>query len=217
MPIYADINTAFVHIPKTGGSSVANALYHANKAANGKKNGYSFEIEKHETGLDIQKYCEKHNFDKLFSFSVVRNPLDRLASWYFYYKELFENKTLPADLCPNGCGESFLKMEFNEWVRSLRREYDPTCSTEIDCPLTQMAPQTVHVSDYGGFILLDEIIRFEQLQEGWEYICSKIGLEDVSLPHLNRGREMDYKSIYDSDTEKLVRSLYKIDFDTFGY
>ena len=89
MPIYADINTAFVHIPKTGGSSVANALYNANKAAEGKTGGYSFELEKHETALDIQKYCEKHNFVRLFSFSIVRNPLNRLASWYFYYKELF--------------------------------------------------------------------------------------------------------------------------------
>ena len=217
MPIYADLNTAFVHIPKTGGSSIASALYNANKAAKGKKNGYSFEIEKHETVLDIQKYCERQNFVRLFSFSIVRNPLDRLASWHSYYKDLFEKKMLPSNLCEKGCGERFLKMEFNEWVRSIRGEFDPSCSTEIDCPLTRMAAQTVHVSDYGGFILVDEIIRFEELEDGWDYICSKIGLKDVPLPHINRGRGINYRELYEEDTEQIVRDFYKVDFDTFGY
>ena len=62
---------AFVHIPKTGGETVADAMY-------GRR--LSLLKGKHSTVRDL-------NLDDYYIFSIVRNPYDRIASFYRYLKQ----------------------------------------------------------------------------------------------------------------------------------
>ena len=71
----------FVHINKSGGGTITNNM---------KNNGETKITGMHRTlhnMLDIAK--TKHNLDinSIFTFTMVRNPFDRMLSMYLYYKK----------------------------------------------------------------------------------------------------------------------------------
>ena len=67
---YQKSDIIFIHIPKAAGTSIANEIY-------GKRNG-------HLTASQVVKILGKDEFNRKFSFSISRNPYDRLVSSYFY-------------------------------------------------------------------------------------------------------------------------------------
>lgn len=60
-----EYNAIFIHIPKTAGSSIQEALGHGG----------------HET---IHHYMEQEGFNRAFKFAFVRNPWDRFISMCFH-------------------------------------------------------------------------------------------------------------------------------------
>ena len=83
MPIFPSLNTAFVHIPKTGGTSIVDVLLKADKESSTEGAAPAYALTKHESALHIREYCDDSLYNSMFKFSVVRHPWDRLASWYF--------------------------------------------------------------------------------------------------------------------------------------
>src|SRR5687768_13300689 len=80
----------FVHINKTGGTSIEKAL------------GLPFQ---HRTAVEIRRLIGAKEWDRRFSFAFVRNPWDKVASHYH-----FRVKT-------NQTGLRDKPIPFNEWVR----------------------------------------------------------------------------------------------------
>lgn len=74
--VVPDTNWAFIHITKTGGTSVRRYLKMPNlKEAEGKK---------HMTGQEIQATVSPQRFSELRFFTVVREPFDRMQSYWQY-------------------------------------------------------------------------------------------------------------------------------------
>ena len=69
----------FIHIPKTGGTSITKWLEKNFKTDNRRKHGYLSHAEA------IWK-------DLGWTFSIVRNPFDRIASSYFYQKKFYTDR-----------------------------------------------------------------------------------------------------------------------------
>jgi hypothetical protein len=61
----------FVHVQKTGGNSVRTAL-----------GGDIFDARKHFMARDLREIYGEAVWDSCFKFSFVRNPWDRLVSWW---------------------------------------------------------------------------------------------------------------------------------------
>ena len=91
-------DVAFVHINKTGGTSIEQAL------------GLRFQ---HKTALELRKELGRRNWQRQFSFAFVRNPWDKVASHYRY--RVKTNQT--------GLGTN--PLPFKEWVRRSYGENDP--------------------------------------------------------------------------------------------
>ena len=64
----------FIHIPKTGGTSIENALL------GGKKQPTRI---KHKRAKDYLKQYPKE-WKQYFKFTVIRNPWDWMVSWYYW-------------------------------------------------------------------------------------------------------------------------------------
>jgi chondroitin 4-sulfotransferase 11 len=88
----------FVHINKTGGSSVEKAL------------GLPFQ---HRTALEIRRDLGQRLWDERFKFTVIRNPWDKVASHYHY--RVKTNQTGLADD----------PIPFTEWVRRAYGDREP--------------------------------------------------------------------------------------------
>lgn len=104
MPYYKDINTLFIHIPKTGGTSLeeylktksTQTIYSILNEGNILYEKYNIETHslQHLTYNEIYKYKDLLNIDindNLKILTIVRNPYDRAISALFFHKLIDKN------------------------------------------------------------------------------------------------------------------------------
>lgn len=88
----------FIHINKTGGSSIETAL------------GLR---QNHKTALEKRARLGEEEWERRFRFTIVRNPWDKVVSHYHF--RVMTNQT--------GLGDH--PIGFNEWVRRAYRDHEP--------------------------------------------------------------------------------------------
>lgn len=175
----------FIHINKTGGSSVQKALK------------IPFE---HDTALEKIARMGLKQWQKKYSFTVVRNPWDKVVSHYHY--RILTNQT--------GLGKKTI--EFNQWVK---RAYGEQDTTYYNNPKMFM-PNVGWIADEQGNILVNKVIRFENLGKEFDEVCRELGI-NVRLPHEKKSKHNHYSDYYNEETTQIVADWFKPDIDAFGY
>jgi hypothetical protein len=207
----------FVHVPRTGGTSVEKSLGLAVgisdwKLQNGTPQQHltsddltatSFVATstvrgmKHATAREIRAHVGEDIWSTYFKFAVVRNPLDRTLSVYL--------KNLKAERFNVVRPLARTKLVFNT---ALRLKYQL---------LGKNADLQADFLCESGKLIVDEVIRFEHLAEDYARIATQFGL-DPALSNNNDGtRHNHYLSYYKSSTRKLVERVKLPDFQLFGY
>lgn len=194
----------FIHIFKTGGTSVTSALlpFCTNRWPRRVK---SFLKRHNILRLDPQPYFKhakaselvaqlgREVFDSYFSFAFVRNPWDWQVSLYTYIcKEVdhYQHRIV------NGF------RDFDEFIRWRCRE--------------ARHYQRDFIYSANGEQLVDFVGRFERLEEDFQTICARLGV-CVRLPKLNVSNTKPYQEYYNKETIELVRRKFQSDIDAFGY
>jgi len=183
----------FVHIPKTGGTSIQ-YLFTKNNNVTKKEN------KKHFTSNDYQRE-NVNEWNSYFKFSFVRNPFDFLVSYY-----IFRMKMINGEL---GRTERFMSKKyknsnFKSWV----------CNNFFNDPRVMTYFDFLSINEK---IELDYIGKFENFQEDFNIICDKIGIPQQQLPHINKSKHKHYTEHYDDETRELVAEKYAKDIEYFGY
>ena len=187
----------FIHIPKTGGTSIER-VFCANANKKNVKNKHA-------------KFCEFKNDKNYFSFSFVRNPWDLTVSMYKY----MWTSSFSWPVRWRKLHEEFSKLSFSDWVNHDYFQGPTIRSVDIACQKGSGSLQYDWIKSKGKNI--DFIGRFESLQEDFDVICDKIGIPHQKLPHVNKSKHKHYTEYYDDETREIVAQKHARDIEYFGY
>ena len=217
-PIY---NFLFVHIQKTAGTSITRALM--------KIPSSQFIAPAHLRLKDL--HFTKKN--KPFIFSAVRNPYNRLVSWY----EMMHRKNAHNDFSRyllNSGHSKNKRVEFSEFIRrtDIIQETDlsefghfmmgGTDSFKLPKGYFKSISfnQTDYLSDMSGQIICNKIMRFENISSDWSGLIKELNLPIKSeLDFENANPKLINIQDYYSSAEDIewVGQLYKKDLELFEY
>jgi len=175
-------NFIFVHIIKTAGSSIETAL--------------GLKTQDHRTAKKYIDQNESDIFKEMNSFTVIRNPWDKMVSQYLYSRNKINHKFNAG------------RQSFEDFLISAAN------GSRVTAYPFQHLP---YITNYQNDIVVKDFIRFENLQEDFNGLCKKINIEATELPHKNKTHRANYKFYYNNYTKNLVADMFKRDLDLFDY
>ncbi len=203
MPYFRNLNILFLHVPRTGGSSVENFFYYKNGVPPTIDNIHSFPglgIDLNRHSLQHSTYSEIKEREKYFNIdftktkviSIVRNPYNRIMSDLIYFKMInFESSHEKVESTIN----NYLNSDFT---------YD-----------NHKIPQYKFVIDSDNNICKDILIlHTENLTE--EMKMNGYGEFDMKDNSGNKENK-NYLNLLNNNSIKKINEFYKNDFEMFNY
>jgi len=203
----------FIHAPKTGGTSLALALEDramaddimlgdTPKAIKRRRRLKGVKaagrLWKHSTLRDIYGLVTQEEVDQFFVVTLVRNPWDRMVSYYHWLKsQHFDHPAV--DLAHAMTFSEFLNHPFTkDTMRS--------------------APYGSYVMDAKGKERCDLFIRLEHLEEDVSAFEDHLGFKFGAISHENKStRDADYRSYYSDTNAQLLGDICAEDVQRFSY
>lgn len=209
----------FIHVAKNAGQSITNALmpFAANKFQK-KLNfiiPYRYQLKintklkqytnisyypqpysDHIRGAVLRNKMGETEFRSFFSFAIVRNPWEWVLSNYTY-------------ACQNP------RHDQHKFINSFKNFTD-YCEWLCD-DSNKVSCQSDYVYDEQNSQVISFIGRFENLDNDFQYICQKIGI-NASLPRYNVSSKSKNKIFtLEKRTIDLIGNKFKKDIRLFGY
>jgi len=185
--------TIFIHIPKTGGTSIE-CMFGMVRYMEGKVAAFSENVEgKHFTcHRAMQQYGD--NFEEYYKWTVVRNPWTRDLSIYNMMKGQLK----------------YRHMSFAEFLNEVTIKEVKAGERNV------FRNQTDYILN-DGEIKVDQIIRYENLKYGWNEVCKKLGKPHEELVHLRKAKKNQYSQVFSGENIKLIAELRREDIQLLGY
>jgi hypothetical protein len=201
----------FIHIPKTGGTSMALALEaramkddimlgDTPKAVN--RRGRIKDVQtagrlwKHSKLSDLMGLVSPDEVSDFFTFTLVRNPWARLVS-YYHWLQLQSFDHVAVGLAKRHSFDGFLN--------------------------TPAIAKSIQMNDAKSYVSLPKVnvspcfIRLEHFKADVSPLEAHLGFS-LELPHENQSKSVaNYRDFYNPQTESLVSEIAASDIAEFGY
>ncbi len=191
-PIWREAGVIFFHIPKAAGTSVSRAIYNRSLG--------------HFKASCVQKYCPTE-FKNSLTFSLTRNPWDRVVSAYHFAKQGGTN--VAGVFRPQQYDVSAF-LSFDTFVNEWLVHKDITQADFI------FQPQHLFTDLESG--KLNHIGKVEKMHETEKFLSDALN-KNISFSWINQSsRTKSYKEFYQTkSTRDIVSKLYAHDINTFSY
>jgi hypothetical protein len=224
----------FIHIGKTGGTSIEKVLCNflgiRFETTKRDENG---EWWKHIWAKGMREKVGPEVWNNYFTFAFVRNPYDMILSLYSMYTQYpeYTNFSQHPDLFhPWNQYKNFDEMV----IGMARRRHEPdekwrqqldklNARTQTDIWTGLENLQTSYLTeswkgwDGEGEILVDFVGRYESLDKDFQEVCRIAGLPKLDLIHQGATRHRHYTDCYSEDAKNVVYDHFALDIDRFGY
>lgn len=199
----------FVDIPRTSSSSIRVELGRRFGGTYGKSNLLETNHEQsqflpsHQPARTMRDLIGRDAWTRMFTFSFVRNPWDRVASLYAY--------RIRKCTLPEGTG-------FRAYVRGFLAPED----------VRAHATHNYHGFYYGALdylvdetdqVIVDFVGRYENRHEDIAHVADRIGCPGLGTLHIQRAQPPDahYSHLYDDELVEIVGRIFARDAEVFGY
>jgi hypothetical protein len=223
LPISHENKIIFIHIPKNAGESIEKALgIYGNQEETESSSLLSKMLGKHEEkrrdtfwGIVDNRVALQHLtamqlkeavsddplWDSFFKFAVVRNPWTKAVSEYNWYLRYGPH------------------LSFKEWVFTLETRLLINGSINI-LEFGHNKKQCEFVLDSNGALMLDRVLKFENLKSDFDEICRQ-NQWDVCLSHTkdtsSTSEIADFRALFDTQSIEEIERIYKDDIELFNY
>lgn len=184
----------FVHVPRTGGTSIAEALFQ--EGARG------------HIPLYVFRTFDPARYDRYFKFAFVRNPYGRLVSAFHQVKNNAPNPRTQQWAETHLDGVDSFRSFLQRLAESATFRWTVTS-------MDHFRPQWEFLT-VNGAIDVDYLGRFEQIESDFEKIAERLHLEE-QLPHRNQSSHRSYHWYYQDKQTNVVERMYRRDFERLGY
>ena len=229
MPVYNACKLIFIHVPKTGGTSIRAALdAAAGEGAEWNSGGiwpgllasprrdelfrvfkrfFSMESalnvsHQHLPACLLREFVSTQVWETYYKVATVRNPWDYVVSMYHYLRQALQDE------------KGFLNRDHPDLAYLVRR-----CTTFEDwvrlMPMFEL-DMTSYFADDDGNELVDYVARYESLEEDFARLCDRVGII-AQLPRLNISSREAYRDYYTAETKALVAHHFSRDIERFDY
>lgn len=231
MLISEEGNFIFIHIQKTAGTSLRQFLT--------REYPDSKELLRQHSGVSEGADALQARWSRYYKFAFVRNPWDRVLSWYSMVMTKDSVESLPFwHMLTN-------KSQYNilwQYLRKNTRDFNDFVETIVDVslrhPVDMMASRLVlekrmkshgHINlfsqldclrDSKGNLGVDYIAKVENIDCEVRNILNAIGhpnSDSATLSQLNRSARRPYQEVYTDKTRDIIYERCKEDIEYFGY
>jgi len=157
----------------------------------------------HLLAIEMQKIVGEKIWEKIFTFTFVRNPWDRILSLYFYIKQK---------------GDILDDMQFRDYIFALSN-FRKKGKESLFRNREHYLSASDYIIDANVEILVDFIGKYENRDDDIKIIAQKLGCEQLGTLAINKSirNNRHYSEYYDKDTQEIVREIYRKDIELFEY
>jgi len=193
----------FVHVPKTGGTSIRSVLGSLDR-----KDAMTIKLpfltkkkmllNEHLTALEIKNIVLPSVWDTTFKFAFVRNPWSVMLSHYLYFK------TNPGGSVLAKKAKSLSFNQYIDWYFN----FDG---------LHRFKNGFSDFLRISGKDALDFIGKQEFMDKDFSKVCDLLNIAKIKLPRKNVTKHKHYRVYYDSNSIKIVKRAFERDNYVFQY
>ena len=183
----------FIHIPRTGGTTVHKVL-----------DKYAARIPDHILGVEAKK-----KWPRFFRYTIMRNPYTRMVSCYeCQFPREPNHYHLPQE--PDS-------LTFDRYVEIITDGWHDNQDSNGSPNFQHWRPQTDWIFDDDGRLIVDYIGHTETLEKDVNEISRLFGAETITTPPIINKSDWrysdNYRQYFNDDTRKKVEKYYEKDID----